>query len=82
MKDRTPLPHGAPPAEKETAQAAAALLDALAQGRRSGEQAGWLTEAQIRAHFRAKADAVGARPCGCLCRPRTVILFGEKRKEH
>ena len=33
------------------------LLDAFAQGRRSGEQAGWLTEAQIRAHFRAKADA-------------------------
>ena len=57
MKDRTPLPHGAPPAEKETAQAAAALLDALAQGRRSGEQKGWLDQEAVHAHFRAKADA-------------------------
>lgn len=40
----------------EKTQATIRLLNELAQGRKSGEQEGWLTSEDMRAHFRARAD--------------------------
>lgn len=40
----------------EQAQAKLKLMQELAKGRRSGEQEGWLSSDDMRAHFRAKAN--------------------------
>jgi len=40
----------------EEAKAALTLMDELKKGELAGKEKGWLTEADIRAHFRAKAD--------------------------
>ena len=40
----------------EKAQATIQLMNELAQGRRSGEAEGWLTQNDIRAHFRARSN--------------------------
>jgi len=40
----------------EKTQATIRLLNELAQGRKSGEQEGWLTSEDMRAHFCARAD--------------------------
>ena len=40
----------------EQAQAKLKLMSELAKGRRSGEQEGWLSSDDMRAHFRAKAN--------------------------
>jgi len=40
----------------EKTQATIRLLNDLAQGRKSGEQEGWLKSEDMRAHFRARAD--------------------------
>ncbi|MDO4553322.1 MAG: type II toxin-antitoxin system prevent-host-death family antitoxin [Bacillota bacterium] len=42
----------------EKTQAALRLMNELAKGRRSGEQEGWLTPEEVRAHFRARANEV------------------------
>lgn len=41
----------------EQMQATLKLMNELAKGRRSGEQEGWLTADEMRAHFRGKANA-------------------------
>ena len=41
----------------EQMQATLKLLNELAKGRCSGEQEGWLTADEMRAHFRGKANA-------------------------
>lgn len=41
----------------EQTQATLKLLNELAKGRCSGEQEGWLTADEMRAHFRGKANA-------------------------
>ena len=40
----------------EKAQATIRLMNELAKGRRSGEEEGWLTAEDVRAHFRARAN--------------------------
>lgn len=40
----------------ERASATLKLLDELAKGKRAGEEKGWLTSADVRAHFRARAN--------------------------
>ena len=40
----------------EKTQATLKLMNELAKGRKSGEQEGWLTAEEMRAHFRAKAN--------------------------
>ena len=40
----------------EQTQAKLKLMQELAKGRRSGEQEGWLSSDDMRAHFRAKAN--------------------------
>lgn len=40
----------------EKTQAALKLMNELAKGRKSGEEEGWLSSADVRAHFREKAD--------------------------
>lgn len=40
----------------ENTQATLRLMNELAKGRRSGEQEGWLSSDDMRAHFRARAD--------------------------
>lgn len=40
----------------EKTQAALRLMNELAKGRKSGEEKGWLTPEEVRAHFRARAD--------------------------
>ena len=40
----------------EKTQATLRLMRELAKGRRSGEENGWLTPEEVRAHFRARAD--------------------------
>lgn len=42
--------------EYERTQALLKLMEALAQGRQSGEQEGLLTPEEVRAHFRRRAD--------------------------
>lgn len=42
----------------EKTQAALRLMNELAKGRKSGEQGGWLSPEDMRAHFRAKTDDV------------------------
>lgn len=42
----------------EKIQATLRLMNELAQGRKSGEQEGWLEPEEMRAHFRAKTDEV------------------------
>lgn len=39
----------------EKTQATLRLMNELAKGRRSGEEQGWLTPEEVRAHFRARA---------------------------
>ena len=39
----------------EKTQATLRLMNELAKGRRSGEEQGWLTPKEVRAHFRARA---------------------------
>lgn len=39
----------------EKTQATLRLMNELAKGRRSGEEEGWLTPEEVRAHFRARA---------------------------
>ena len=41
--------------EYERLRAQAALINALNKGRKSGEEAGWLTAEEVRAHFRDKS---------------------------
>lgn len=41
----------------EQTQATLKLMNELAKGRCSGEQEGWLTADEMRAHFRGKANA-------------------------
>ena len=40
----------------EQAQAKLKLMQELAKGRRSGEQEGWLSSDDMRAHFRARSN--------------------------
>ena len=40
----------------EKTQATIRLMNELAKGRKSGEQEGWLTAEDMRAHFRARAN--------------------------
>ena len=40
----------------EKTQATIRLMNELAKGRRSGEEEGWLTAEDVRAHFRARAN--------------------------
>ena len=40
----------------EKIQATLRLMNELAKGRRSGEQEGWISSDDMRAHFRARAD--------------------------
>lgn len=40
----------------ENTQATLRLMNELAKGRRSGEQEGWISSDDMRAHFRARAD--------------------------
>ena len=40
----------------EKTQATLHLMNELAKGRRSGEQEGWISSDDMRAHFRARAD--------------------------
>lgn len=40
----------------EKTQATLRLMNELAKGRRSGEQEGWISSDDMRAHFRARAD--------------------------
>lgn len=40
----------------EQAQAKLKLMSELAKGRRSGEQEGWLSSDDMRAHFRARSN--------------------------
>lgn len=40
----------------EKAQATIRLMNELAKGRKSGEQEGWLTAEEVRAHFRVRAN--------------------------
>ena len=40
----------------EQAQAKLKLMNELAKGRRSGEQEGWLSSDDMRAHFRARSN--------------------------
>ncbi len=40
----------------EKTQATIRLMNELAKGRRSGEEEGWLTPEEVRAHFRARAN--------------------------
>ena len=40
----------------EKTQATLRLMAELAKGRKSGEEKGWLTPEEVRAHFRARAD--------------------------
>lgn len=42
----------------EKTQATLRLMNELAKGRKSGEQEGWLSPEDMRAHFRAKTDGV------------------------
>ena len=42
--------------EQEKAQAAIRLMSEIAKGRRSGEEKGCLTNEEMRAHFRARAN--------------------------
>ena len=43
-------------AEYEKTLATLRLMSELEKGRRSGEEKGWLTEEEVREHFRLKAD--------------------------
>ena len=40
----------------EKTQATIRLMNELAKGRKSGEEKGWLTPEEVRAHFRAEAN--------------------------
>ena len=40
----------------EKAQATIRLMNELAKGRKSGEEEGWLTAEDVRAHFRARTN--------------------------
>lgn len=40
----------------EKAQATLKLMNELAKGRKSGEEQGWVSASDVRAHFRAKAN--------------------------
>lgn len=40
----------------EKTQATLRLMSELAKGRKSGEENGWLTPEEVRAHFRARVD--------------------------
>lgn len=40
----------------EKTQATLRLMNELAKGRRSGEQEGWLSPEEMRAHFKRRAD--------------------------
>ncbi|HJD24356.1 MAG TPA: type II toxin-antitoxin system prevent-host-death family antitoxin [Firmicutes bacterium] len=40
----------------EKADATLRLMDELAQGKKSGEEKGWLTSDEVKAHFRERAD--------------------------
>ena len=40
----------------EKTQATLRLMAELAKGRKSGEEKGWLTPEEVRAHFRTRAD--------------------------
>ena len=40
----------------EKTQATLRLMNELAKGRQSGEQEGWISSDDVRAHFRARAD--------------------------
>ena len=40
----------------EKTQATLRLMNELAKGRKSGEEKGWLTPEEVRAHFRTRAD--------------------------
>jgi len=40
----------------ERTQATIRLMNELAKGRKSGEQEGWLTAEDMRAHFRVRAN--------------------------
>ena len=40
----------------EKAQATIRLMNELAKGRKSGEEEGWLTAEDVRAHFRARVN--------------------------
>ena len=40
----------------EKAQATIRLMSEIAKGRRSGEEEGWLSLEEVRAHFRARAN--------------------------
>ena len=40
----------------EKAQATIRLMSEIAKGRRSGEEEGWLSVEEVRAHFRARAN--------------------------
>ena len=42
----------------EKTQATLRLMNELAKGRKSGEQEGWLSPEDMRAHFRSKTDEV------------------------
>ena len=44
--------------DNEKMQATLRLMNELAKGRRSGEQEGWLSPDDMRAHFRAKANKI------------------------
>ena len=40
----------------EKTRATLKLMDELAKGKKSGEEKGWLTSSDVRAHFRARAN--------------------------
>lgn len=42
--------------EYEKTKATLALMNELAKGRKSGEEKGWLSSDDVRAHFRTRAD--------------------------
>ena len=44
--------------EYEKTQATLYLLNDLTKGKKSGEEKGWVSSTDVRAHFRAKANEV------------------------